>query len=75
MDSKPGTRIDNSLHDCVLFSNYGDLWHAIFVANIFSTFINVISFFLQKTLRFFIFFCENFLMFGDIKDKITILFY
>ena len=32
MDSKLGTRIDNSLCYCVLFSNYGDLGHAVFVA-------------------------------------------
>ena len=35
MDSKPGTRIDNSLRYCVLFSNYGDPGHAIFMAYIF----------------------------------------
>ena len=34
MDSKPGTRIDNSLGYSVLFSNYGDPGHAIFVAYI-----------------------------------------
>ena len=32
MDSKSGTRIDNSLRYCVLFSNYGDPGHAMFVA-------------------------------------------
>ena len=33
MDSKSGTRIDNSLRCCVLFSNYGDPGHAMFVAS------------------------------------------
>ena len=32
MDSKSGTRIDNSLRYCVLFSNNGDPGHAMFVA-------------------------------------------
>ena len=32
MDSKPGTQIGNSLGYYVLFSNYGDPGHAIFVA-------------------------------------------
>ena len=32
MDSKSGTRIDNSLRYCVLFSNYGDPGHVMFVA-------------------------------------------
>ena len=32
MDSKSGTRIDNSLHYCVLFSNYGDPGRVVFVA-------------------------------------------
>ena len=32
MDFKPGTRIGNSLGYYVLFSNYGDPGHAIFVA-------------------------------------------
>ena len=32
MDSKPGTRINISLRYCVLFSNYGDPGHAIFMA-------------------------------------------
>ena len=34
MDSKPGTRIGTSLGYYVLFSNYGDPGHAIFVAYI-----------------------------------------
>ena len=53
MDSKPSTRIDNSLHGCVLFSNYGDLWDAIFVANnlFINNFINLLELIYIKVLK------------------------
>ena len=45
MDSKPGTRIGNSLRYCVLFSNYGDPGHAIFVAYIYRIQIEFVGLF------------------------------